>query len=85
MPQQALTEAEFEQVKARVLAGAPPNMTEAQFNQWVGPTMARALAVLRAHWRASTASHRPSSGAVTHDDGHVPAGSMFVSQGRFTR
>ena len=44
MPGRTLTEAEFEKVKAEVLASAPPNLDEATFNKWIGPTFVAAIA-----------------------------------------
>ena len=44
MPRRTLTEAEFERVKAEVLASAPPNLDEATFTRWIGPTFTAAIA-----------------------------------------
>lgn len=38
-----LSEAEFNAVKAKVLASAPDKLSEADFTRWVGPAMAQAL------------------------------------------
>jgi len=44
MPRRTLSEAEFEKVKAEVLASAPPNLDEATFTRWIGPTFTAAIA-----------------------------------------
>ncbi len=38
-----LSEAEFNAIKAKVLASAPDKLSESDFNRWVGPAMAQAL------------------------------------------
>lgn len=62
MPLRTLSEAEFEQVKAQVLAQAPPNLTEAEFTRWAGPAMAVALTEAEAR-PAGSAWHRFTSNA----------------------
>jgi len=44
MPRRTLTEAEFDEVKQAVLASAPPNLDEATFTKWIGPTFTAAIA-----------------------------------------
>lgn len=45
MPSRTLSEEEFNAVKDQVLASAPNNLKEADFNRWIGPAMASAIAV----------------------------------------
>ncbi len=44
MARRTLTEAEFERVKAEVLASAPANLDEATFTRWAGGTLTAAIA-----------------------------------------
>src|SRR5438477_9402137 len=47
-PGRTLSEAEFEHVKAQVLAAAPLNLSEEEFTRYVGPAMAQAVTAAEA-------------------------------------
>lgn len=67
MPQRVLSEEEYNAVREQVLASAPPNLDEATFNKWIGPTMTAAIAEaeLRAPEQQGSAIGRFASNAAS--------------------